>query len=476
LAFRAQLVAEVEPAAVSEIQIQVNALGTTFTLNPKGNAWELTSPRTEKADTALVQSLLNQLSGLKTSEFLDPARVLRPELTPPLMTLKVWQKDASGRPKAAGAAAAAPARPPALSLLIGRHDALKKTVYGRLEGDDIILALPDSLLEVLPRNTFAYRDRGVLELNAAAVTKLTLLRGGSTMVLEPSSAAGAPNQWRMVAPVKAPADARAVTQLIALLSNLRADEFVADLAKSEKSFGLDQPSIVVSWELDNASASASAAAATSGTAARPRPGEPGPAPGSRLRIGKPVPRKQGLVYAALDGLPVAFTLGSQAIMALLAEFHDTQVLSFPAGSIHRLVLRLPGRTLAFTRASRPTGGPTDWTAEPGMDLKGIDLSRFSDLVKQLSQLHTTRYYQYEGPIPAGTGLLQPRLVLELFPADGKPPHVLRLGASLREGQSFAASGTSSSGPVFFLPALAWDALIQSATPAQELPPNVFAPG
>jgi hypothetical protein len=407
------------------------------------------------------------LSGLKTSEFLDPARVLRPELTPPLMTLKVWQKDANGQRKTTDA----PARPPALSLLIGRHDVLKKTVYGQLEGDDIILALPDSLLEVLPKNTFTYRDRGVLELNATAVTKLTLLRGGSTTVLEPSEA-GAPNQWRIVAPVKAPADSRAVTQLIALLSDLRAEEFVADLAKGEQSFGLDQPPITVSWELDNASASAPAP----GTAAKPGPGTSGASPGSRLRIGKPVPRKQGSVYAALDGLPVAFTLGSQAIMALLAEFHDTQVLSFPANSIHRLVLRLPGRTLAFTRGSRPTGAPTDWTAEPGTDLRGIDLSRFSDLVKQLSQLHTTRFYQYEGSIPAGTGLLQPRLELELFPSGGKPPHVLRIGASLREGQAFAASGTSSSGPVFFLPALAWDALIQSATPTQDLPPDVFAPG
>ena len=81
--FRAQLVTEIEPTAVSEIQIEVRSLGTTFTLNPKGNAWELTSPRTEKADTYLVQSLLNQLSTLKTSEFLDPARVLRPEAAPP---------------------------------------------------------------------------------------------------------------------------------------------------------------------------------------------------------------------------------------------------------------------------------------------------------------------------------------------------------------------------------------------------------
>jgi hypothetical protein len=109
-------------------------------------------------------------------------------------------------------------------------------------------------------------------------------------------------------------------------------------------------------------------------------------------------------------------------------------------------------------------------------LRGIDLSRFNDLVKQLSQLHTTRFYQYQGSIPSGTGLAQPRLVLELGTGDGKPPHVIRIGESLRDGQAFAALGASSSGPVFLLPSFAWDALIQSATPAPELPADVFAPG
>ena len=252
---------------------------------------------------------------------------------------------------------------------------------------------------------------------------------------------------------------------------------MAELANGEKSFGLDQPSIVVSWELDNASASASAStsAAASGTAAKPRPGEPVAPPGSGLASASPSRVSKGWSTRPSTDCP------SPSRSARRPSWR-----SWPSSTTPRCCLSPPARSTGLSsacpaarspsRASRPTGGPTDWTAEPGTDLKGIDLSRFSDLVKQLSQLHTTRFYQYEGPIPAGTGLLQPRLVLELFPADNKPPHVLRLGASLREGQSFAASGTSSSGPVFFLPALAWDALIQSATPAQELPPNVFVPG
>ena len=113
-------------------------------------------------------------------------------------------------------------------------------------------------------------------------------------------------------------------------------------------------------------------------------------------------------------------------------------------------------------------------AEPGTDMRGIDLSRFNDLVTQLAQLRTPRFFQYEGPIPAATGLSHPRLVLELQAADGKPLQLLRIGET-QGGSVLAATGTASSGPVFSLPSAAWNALIQTLTPANDLPDNVFAP-
>ena len=100
-------------------------------------------------------------------------------------------------------------------------------------------------LIVLPRNRLAYRDRTVLALSPASVTKLTLLRDGKTTVLEPDRTSNTPNQWRMKSPVQGPADARAITQLLALLSDLRADEFVASDQGDGKLFGLDHPLAVV---------------------------------------------------------------------------------------------------------------------------------------------------------------------------------------------------------------------------------------
>ena len=53
--------------------------------------------------------------------------------------------------------------------------------------------------------------------------------------------------------------------------------------------------------------------------------------------------------------------------------------------------------------------------------------------------------------------------------------MLTIGYPTGDGHVFAAAGTSGSGPVFLLPAAAWDALIQSGERFSPLPANVFAP-
>lgn len=452
IALRAQDVADIVPAAVSKVEIK--AIGTTFTLVKQASGWALRSPREETADPELVRSLLTAIRDMKTSEFLPFRSVIEPSLDPPVMDVQVWQSPSSPD-------AAATKREPAdgageslaFHLRIGRHDRLKKTVYGQVEGDSVILALPDSLLDHLPRNRYAYRDRGVLALNPASVTRLTLVREGKTIALEPDSSAKTPNRWRMIEPVKAPADTVAITQVLTLLSDLRAEAIVAESPADVKPFGLDHPPVIVSWTLDKPQAE---------TAAR-----------GTLKIGGAVPGIPGTFYAAVEGQPFLFALGTAAIQPLAAEFHETQVISLRPDSIRRLTFRAPGRTLAFARAAQPTGSPADWRPEPGTDASKIDMSRFNDLVAHLAQLRSPRFFQYDGPFPVMAGLARPRLVIAFDTADGKT-QTLRLGATLG-GMVLAATGGESSGPIFLLPANAWDALIQMLSPAGELPDDVFAP-
>src|SRR5262249_18386662 len=88
-ALRSQQVADIEPAAVTRIEIQ--ALGEPFTLQRSPAPWELSAPRKEKADNPQVESFLKGVDSLQTSEFLEPKVVREPRLDPPVMTLKIWQ-------------------------------------------------------------------------------------------------------------------------------------------------------------------------------------------------------------------------------------------------------------------------------------------------------------------------------------------------------------------------------------------------
>ncbi len=105
------------------------------------------------------------------------------------MTVKIWEaaRTRSGAENSTG--------DPVLVLNFGRHDALLKTVFARLQDDQTVLAVPDTILEVLPRNAFAFRDLSIMSLNPADVRKLTLVRSGRTDELEPAKT-GEPNRWR----------------------------------------------------------------------------------------------------------------------------------------------------------------------------------------------------------------------------------------------------------------------------------------
>src|SRR5271155_856142 len=61
-ALRSKTVADIEPAAVTEIRIETK-IGT-FAVSKRPDQWELTSPRAEKADAESVMALLNRIDVL----------------------------------------------------------------------------------------------------------------------------------------------------------------------------------------------------------------------------------------------------------------------------------------------------------------------------------------------------------------------------------------------------------------------------
>ena len=116
----------------------------------------------------------------------------------------------------------------------------------------------------------------------------------------------------------------------------------------------------------------------------------------------------------------------------------------------------------------------EWVDEPGTDAAGIDMSAATALVKALAHLETVQYAQYDGEIQPYTGLIHPRLTVAVKMGQGEPDRILRVGYPASPGLIYAALGTSPIGPVVLLPAVSWDAFIQSGQRLPPLPNDVFA--
>ncbi len=440
VALRSQKVCDFEPVAVSEIRIKSPI--QTFLLKKESNGWVQKEPSEEKADVVAISALLKHLDSLQTSEFLDPQKVRDPKLNPPLVTIQL-RESRVGR-----AAITSADNELALDLHIGSLDAARRTFYAQLDRDEAILAIPDKIAEVLPKNAMAFRDRSIMTPSPETVRKLVVTRGGRTDEVVPEQG-GKPNRWRMRRPVDAPADTRAITQVLAILANLRAEGFVADSKKDATKFGLDKPLLEVEWETD-----------------RPH----------RLKVGAQVPREPSY-YASTEEGQFVFTLAAETLKPFEAEFREHLVMSFPPAKAERLVLTWsrPNRIVALKHRQPATKGQLEWVDEPGTDSSGIDLSAAGALARALSHLEAARYAQYDGEIQPFTGLVHPRLTAAVKLGDNEPDRIIRIGHAAAPGLIFAAEGTSPRGPVFLLPAGSWEALIQSGQRLSPLPNDVFAP-
>ncbi|WP_337175175.1 DUF4340 domain-containing protein [Paludisphaera sp.] len=432
--------AEFDPSAV--VRVEIDAPGGPFHLERDAGGWSLTSPVASRTDQDQVEALLKAANDLYALDFQEPGTVGAPGVDPPALRLRIWRDGGDS-----GASDAAPEL--ALSLAIGRHDALRKVVFAQVEGDDAIIALPDLFVSALPKSRHAFRDTALPTPQPTAVTRLTIVRPGRTTVLEPADPSGAPNRWKMTRPVEADADLAAVTSALARLAELRASSFVADADGDLTRFGLTSPLLEVLWE--------------------------GRTPGSLL-VGSATADDPSRHYAVLADFPAVFTLQAEALAPLAAEFHDTRVLSFRPEAVRRLVLQSETRRLAYRHRARPEGGPADWIAEAGTPTGGVDLSRFDSLTRALSELRAIRFIQYAGPFPPGSGLLHPRLTI-VAEIDGRDEPVrLILGSKFLSDWVCAATSEGSEGAAFLLHGAAWEGLILDVEGGlPPIPDDPFAP-
>jgi uncharacterized protein DUF4340 len=226
--FRDKTVLAFDRKSVTALDLDLD--GSRMTLEAEeGGKWRIAKPGPYRGDADMIMDALDKLSSAKVKEFVGtPKSVAAYGLDKP-SRVTVWlgrDKDRSSK-----------------TLLMGKVDAGKKTVYVQREGEPEVLVTGEEIWDKLPRTVAAARDKVVFTYAYEKVSRVELESAKGKVTLERDGIT-----WKITAPEAMKADTGAVNGLLWRLRDLRAagflDESPAGIARY-----LPRPAVTVRiWE------------------------------------------------------------------------------------------------------------------------------------------------------------------------------------------------------------------------------------
>jgi Domain of unknown function (DUF4340) len=365
---------DAKPEELEKIEILGGESPIVFVRKP-GNRWQMTSPMNVAADPSKVEALaynLKELSRKPEADTLegDPARF---GLAPPERIIRLWGKSSDA---------------PLASLEVGKVSLDRRYVrHVGSSGAEVVDARGLDLLKLPPTR---WRDHELFRVPSLEVDSVKLSGGGKQLELRRGR-----NAWRITSPFPTLATESKVEGLIADLGTLKVlddTRFVAnDVGDAELDrYGLKTPSLTI--EVD------------AGRINQRR--EP-----QVLHVGKPVPGKDGLVYALRGKDDDVVAIDTRVLKDLRPDpnsFRSPKVADVNPARVTRIgVEDASGAEFQVVR----TGN--GWViANPTLAL--ADHKTIEDFLNALDRLQTSIYPSSE--VVPDPGVAKPSLTLKIWQA------------------------------------------------------------
>lgn len=334
-------------------------------LEKKDGLWRIVQPPMgdqDRAEFAAVDDALKALRDLKATAFEDATAGLTPNYG--------FEQGLSVELLAEGEVE--PAR-----ITVGGATKGGTGIYVRNDRDNTIAVVKADALAAINASPMAYLDRAMLNFNKDHVELVTLNYEGQERALRKTG-----SDWKLAAPVEAPADAKIAEDMMTNLGALHARRIVG--TKDELAqFGLDQPLVRAAIRVQPpAPPVASTQPAASQAASEPTPPTPPAVTHTVLAA-----RKDGKAYLFVEGGTRIAEVDDKIVADLLAEPHDHKVTVIDTSKLVSIELAYPDRTLLLEKKGN------DWTLEGEPGFKGDEV-KVRPIAEALRDLQTDRYVSY----------------------------------------------------------------------------------
>jgi hypothetical protein len=406
-----------EIAATDVTRMTIKDAAGEIELQRNGDHWKIAKPLDARANDQKVNDLVSQITNLQIQSFVadDKANAATYGLADPRGTITVFTPtDTKGTELMIGASPTTPAEPPKASGAGSPTPAPKQadTVYARLPARQSIYTVGKAVLDVLKTTPNDLRDHSLVRLNADMVDRIKITPGTGA----PFTFGRKDKTWSLLNPASGQAvDAAKPTELMQQLNAAQVASFVADSAADLAKYGLDHPSMQVTFSsfASENTAETNAGEKTIATVSF------GKADGANVyaRV-EEEPFVVAVPQTVLDGIP------TDPLM-----WQPLSIFQLEPEKIGVLEETMKGRPeIALTR---PEKG--DWTLTKGTG--PVDQAKVQSTINTLSHLHAVRWVGAVKPEYA----LDPTATTLSFAATGDPKtrRTLVLGALTPDQMAYA---------------------------------------
>jgi hypothetical protein len=400
--FRDRQLADFGPAQVTKAEIKGPA--STIELTRKDNHWSITKPLQARGDDARIRDVLATALTAHVLDFGSEANLVTSGLSDPRGTI-TFTEEGVEKP---------------IVLSIGQNpkeEKDKEKTWARLSSRDALVLVPkgiEKLLEIKPNDL---RDPNLLRVEKDIVDRITIEpAGGAKLVLGRKG-----ESW--VGKAKSgdyDINDLLPSKILADLPSMHVLEYVSDVAIDLEKYGLDQPSLTVTF-------SSFASENTSETKA-------GDKPIVSVIFGRRT--DDGKVYARVDDEPFIVTVAGTSLDLIpktAIEFQELPIFSDKPAEV---------TALQITSTVQPTlelERDKDQKWKPASGDGKLDQNAIKALVISLSRLRAIRWL---GPPKPEYHLDTPGVVITATVTQGgqKATRKLRIGANMNEYWAAAADG------------------------------------
>jgi hypothetical protein len=322
--------------------------GKQIVLKRDGLGWHMLEPVDAPAEINGPSEILSDLVAMASTGRVSAtgADAAATGLSPPQFKLEIVTKDGHST-----------------KLDIGSRSGTGDQLYVHLDGadqDDLVQA---DIYDLLDKPYTDFRQKKLLNVNTTEVQKVEVDRPEGTVALQKIG-----QNWFIQKPSVMPAETTAVTDLVMALSSLQANDFVTETDPNPARYGLDNPSMTVSFSTTPSNPASSTQAATQPTTG---------ASETTVKFGILDVRKQYVYVSTSDSTAVAqVSVGSMdAFKKTAFDLRDKQVVNIDPASVTGITIKtsLPATTRPTTRPAsesvtiidrRPISPATATTTSP----------------------------------------------------------------------------------------------------------------